>query len=415
MEYVSSKGIRCHRDVKPANIMINQGKTVRITDFGMAGALGPTQAVSGIKLNIQQGTVGLSGKTMEGTGFGTPTHMPPEQFTDAASCDERSDVYSFGVVLYQMASGGQYPFLARLPADDSEAEKARFWREMHHLHARAPMPGLNSPLSPIIQRCMQKEPSERYQSFKDARGNLDSLLRYLTGEVISPPESNVLAAWEWTNKGLSLDSLGHYKEAILCCDKALELDPRLAVAWSNRGSNLNSLGCYHEAIRCFDKALEVDPLDVKPWNNKGLSLNSLGRYVEAIRCYDKALELDPRCAAPWNNKGKSLACLGRNEEAVRCHDTALELDPQNTAAWVNKGGILDGLERYESAIRCYDKALELDPQYAVAWYNRALAQEELGRRQDAVGSYRQFLAQAPAQDEEGIAFAQQRVRELEGK
>jgi serine/threonine-protein kinase len=185
-EYANSKGIRCHRDIKPANIMTSQGKTVKITDFGLAGALGMAKAVSGIRLNVQQGVVGLSGQTIAGTGFGTPTHMPPEQFSDAASCDERSDIYSFGVVLFQMASRGQLPFLAPLPKVLAEAETARFWREMCHLHSEAAVPKLDSPLSHIIQGCLQKEPGKRYQSFKELRGDLEPLLRRMTGESISP-------------------------------------------------------------------------------------------------------------------------------------------------------------------------------------------------------------------------------------
>lgn len=52
MQYAYSKGIRCHRDIKPANIMIGQDKTVRITDFGLAGALGTAKVASGIRLRV---------------------------------------------------------------------------------------------------------------------------------------------------------------------------------------------------------------------------------------------------------------------------------------------------------------------------------------------------------------------------
>ena len=86
MEYVYSKGIRAHRDIKPANIMIGQDKTLKITDFGIAGAIGQAR-ISGIRMDIRNNTVGFSCQTVEGSGFGTPTHMPPEQFTNAAACD----------------------------------------------------------------------------------------------------------------------------------------------------------------------------------------------------------------------------------------------------------------------------------------------------------------------------------------
>jgi tetratricopeptide (TPR) repeat protein len=395
MEYAYSRGIRCHRDIKPANIMIGSDKAVKITDFGLAGALGIAGAVSGIRLNVQQGTVGLSGQTMEGTGFGTPTHMPPEQFTDAATCDERSDIYAFGVVLFQMASGGRLPFNPPLPRDDSEAEKARYYREMHRLHATAPVPKQDSPLFHIIQRCLEKEPDKRYQSFKELREDLEPLLRRQTGETIRLPELNALAAWEWCNKGLSLHSLGRYEAAIRCFDKALELDPRCAAAWDNKGNCLSSLGRYEEAIRCYDKALELDPQKALAWDNKGNCLSSLGRHEEAIRCHEKALELDPMDAAAWNNKGDCLDSLGRHDEALRCYDEALELVPQLAAAWNNKGTSLGALGHREEAIRCFDKALALHPRFVPAWSNRGHSLHLLGRYEEAVRCHDEVLELDP--------------------
>jgi serine/threonine protein kinase len=111
MEYAYSKGVRAHRDLKPANIMITQDKTAKVTDFGLAGVLNESPVMGATGLSAQPGRSGLFGQTMLGTGFGTPTHMAPEQFDNAARCDERSDIYSYGIALYQMATGGQVPFL----------------------------------------------------------------------------------------------------------------------------------------------------------------------------------------------------------------------------------------------------------------------------------------------------------------
>src|SRR5450830_777609 len=440
MEYAYSKGLRAHRDLKPANIMITQDKTAKITDFGLAGVLSESLATRFAGLSTQPGRFSPSGQTMLGTGFGTPTHMAPEQFDNAADCDERSDIYSFGIVLYQMAAGGQLPYLAPMGAD--------FWQAMRQLHRESPVPRLDSPLFAIIQRCLEKSPAKRYQTFKDVREDLEPLLRHQTGEVIIPPQLKELEAWEWNNKGGSLNSLGRYEEAILCYDQALELDPRCIAAWNNKGSSLYNLESYQEALNCCDKALELDPRhevawyskgnslhglgrneeailcydqaleldlrDAAAWDNKGVSLHSLGRDEEAIRCLDKALELDPCYVNAWNNKGGSLDSLGRYEEAIRCCDKALELDPRYAAAWNSKGNSLGSLGRDEEAVRCYDKVLELDPRYLVAWFNRALAEDELSQWREAALSYQQFLALAQAQAVEQIEYAHKRLRELGG-
>jgi len=382
MEYAYSKGVRAHRDLKPANIMITQDKTAKITDFGLAGVLNESPAMSAAGL----GTSGLSGQTMLGTGFGTPAYMPPEQFDNAAGCDERSDIYSFGIVLYQMVTGGQLPFPVPVGAD---------WQAVRRLHRESPVPWLDSPLFPIIQRCLEKSPAKRYQTFGDVRHDLEPLLQHQTGEVITPPQSKELRAWEWTNKGNSLDSLGRHEEAILCYDQALELDPHNAVIWSNKGGSLHSLGRYEEAIRCCDQALELDPGNAGTWSNKGGSLGSLGRHEEAIRCCDQALKLDPGYAVVWTNKGNSLYSLGRYEDAVRCFDKSLELDPRHRAAWNNKGKSLHALGRYEEALGCYDKALALDPRDIDVWTNKGNSLGSLGRHEEAIRCYDQALKLDP--------------------
>ena len=382
MECAYSRGLRAHRDLKPANIMITQDKTAKVTDFGLAGVLTDPPATSAAGLSAHLGRSGPTGRTMLGTGFGTPAYMPPEQFDNAANCDERSDIYSFGIVLYQMAAGGRLPFPAPVDAD---------WQAMRQLHRESAVPRLDSPLFPIIQRCLEKSPGKRYQTFKEVRASLAPLLQHQTSEVIIPPQLEKLEAWEWSNKGASLHSLGRNEEAIRCCDKALELDPRDFETWTNKGASLRSLGRNEEAIQCYDKALELDPRHTLAWTNKGASLGSLGRYQEEIRCYDEALELDPRHTLAWTNKGASLESLGLPEDAIHCYDRALKLDPSYVKAWYNKGTILTSLGRPEDAILCYDQALELDPRFVSAWDNKGSSLDSLGRPEDAIFCYDRAL------------------------
>jgi len=395
MEYAYSKGIHSHRDIKPANIMISQDRKVKITDFGLAGVLETASAIPRIKMNIQQGKIGLSRQTIEGTGFGTPTYMPPEQFINATACNERSDIYSFGIVLYQMAASGKLPFIAPLPIDESEEEMRCFWMSMKKLHSESPVPKLKSPLFPIIQKCLEKKPDKRYQNFKELRGELEPLLRHETGEVIKPMELKDLEVWEWHSKGYNLHNIERFDEADCCFDKALELNPHDAEIWFSKGNNLNSLGRFDEAIRCHDKALELNPKNSYPWNSKGNNLEDLGRFDEAILCYDKALELDPRNAAAWGNKGNHLYRLRRFDEAILCHDKALELDPWDTKFWYGKGINLDSLSRFDEAIHCYDKALELNPWNSYTWNGKGNSLDSLGRFDEAIHCYDKALELNP--------------------
>ena len=395
MEYAYSHGIRCHRDIKPDNVMITTDKTVKITDFGLAGILDASKTASKARLNIRQGKVGLSSSFFEGGGYGTPMYMPPEQFTNAASCDERSDIYSFGMVLYQMASGGSLPFQAPLPIDSSDEERERFWRESYRLHCQALVPRLDSPLFPLIQRCLEKEPNRRYQTFEELRADLGPLLRRQTGEKVKQPELIEFEAWEWLNKGASLKSLGRFDEAIQCYDQALRIDPQYAAAWSNKGNSLASLGRFDEALQCFEQALRITPQLVEAWVSKGASLANLGRFAEAVQCYDQALRINPQYAEAWDNKGNSLGSLGRFDEAIQCHEQALVINPQYPEAWYDKGVSLSGLGRFAEAVRCFDQALRINPQYADAWYNKGNSLGGLGRFDEAIQCFEQALRITP--------------------
>lgn len=387
MEHAYSKGIRSHRDIKPKNIMIGQDKTAKITDFGLAGILNTALTVPGRGVNTLPDGVEALDQTQDGDVFGTLTYMSPEQFSNSSACDERSDVYSLGIVLYQMATGGQKPFQAARRRDGSKEERKRYREDTQRLHRESPVPRLDSPLFPIIQRCLEKELGQRYATFRDLRLDLEALLKSEAGKVITLPGRQELEAWEWGNKGCSLQSLGHFEEAIRCHDKALELDPGYAMAWNNKGNSLHSLGRFEEALRCFAQALVLEPKDATAWNNKANSLDSLGRSEEALRCFEQALELDPLFVGAWYNKGVSLFSLGRDKEALCCFDKVIELDPHSAAGWGNKGLVLSSLDRYEEAIVCLEQAGEIDPWSSAIWNNRGLCLSRLGHDEEAMNCF----------------------------
>jgi serine/threonine protein kinase len=242
MEYAYSKGIRAHRDLKPANIMISQDGTARITDFGLAGVVSELPAMQFASLD------GLSGQTIPGSGFGTPAYMAPEQFDNAAGCDERSDIYSFGVILFQMASAGRLPFPIPRDAD---------WQMMKRMQCEAPVPLLNSPLFPVIKRCLEKRPELRYQTFKEVRDFLEPLLLGQTGEAVVHPQMADLGIVEWTNKGKSLSSLGRFEESLDCYEKALELDPGCVEAWYNKAVLLDKPGQWQKAVNSYERFIAL--------------------------------------------------------------------------------------------------------------------------------------------------------------
>lgn len=136
LAYAHEMGV-VHRDVKPANIMLDRTGRVILTDFGVAKML------TGTKM------------TVTGTVLGTPAYMSPEQGSGQPG-DARSDIYSLGVVLYELATG-------RLPYD-ADTPLAVL---LKHVHDPLPLPRTVNPALPeeverILLRALAKDPADRY-------------------------------------------------------------------------------------------------------------------------------------------------------------------------------------------------------------------------------------------------------------
>jgi serine/threonine protein kinase len=350
MEYAYSKGIRAHRDLKPANIMISQDKTVKITDFGLARVLGELPAIGLAGPDAQVGQAAITGQTMQGAVFGTPTHMAPEQFENAAGCDQQSDIYSFGVILFQLASGGGLPFLATMPMGVNRENTAAIWQEYQRLHNREKVPHLDNPLMPIIEQCLAKRPGDRYPSFEVLRSQLELLLKEKVGQTFLPARPETEKVLDLAYRGLSLNKIGRYQEALACYERAIASVPDDSFLWRGKGAALEHLGRNTEALACFEQAIKVDPTDAVAWNCKGAVLGRIGRFEEALACLDRALDITPNDADTLCNKANTLSDLGRFAEAITYAEQSVHLAPRHAAAWTEKGRGLHALGQLVEAV-----------------------------------------------------------------
>ena len=147
-----------HRDVKPANVLLDRSGRALLMDFGIAKALHEERSM-----------------TMTGTSMGTPDYMSPEQIREPRKVDARSDVYSFGCVLYAMLSGD--------PPFGTEATSPFVVQDRQVRDAPPALVYSNSkvPLvvGDVVFRCLEKDPSKRFQSCGAVMIALDA--------AISPP------------------------------------------------------------------------------------------------------------------------------------------------------------------------------------------------------------------------------------
>ena len=135
----------------------------------------------------------------------------------------------------------------------------------------------------------------------------------------------------WVEKGVALVVEGKYNEAIEAFNKAIELNPKDAVAYNNRGAAYGQTGNYKQQIEDSTRALQINSKDAVAFNNRGVAYGELGNYEQEIEDCTKAIELNPNLAVAYYHRGIAYHKLGNRKQSIKDKSKAYSLNPRK--AW----------------------------------------------------------------------------------
>ncbi len=336
LEYSHAQGV-LHRDVKPANILVDGEDNVWVTDFGLAKLIDANDA------------------TASGNVVGTLRYIAPESFQ--GEVDARSDIYGLGLTLYEL--------LALRPAFEEQEQSPLLQRIMAQEPARLRNLVANVPrdLETIVSKAMAKEPPLRYPSAGELA---DDLQRYLDDRPIHARHvTSVERLWRWSRRNPVLASLG------VTCAVLL-----LAIA------TVSSLG-YLQLRKAYDQVGQ-SLHDVR--RSEAKAVTAAG---EAERQRDHAEKEHKRAET---NLTQALAALDAIFDQVAARDlpqSIRQADEDGDIAPIGGGLTADDAELLQSLLKFYEEFARTNQSSAALNVELAGAHKKVGDILARLGQYDQ--------------------------
>ena len=373
-----------HRDLKPENIFVEDDRRVRILDFGLA----KFREQAGTGEAIEDGESAVTRDVDLGRRLlGTVSYMSPEQ-ARGEEVDARSDIFSFGITLYEMLAGRR-PFVGA----NVTATLARILESEPEPLARL-RPGLPPRLLGLVDRCLRKNPSERFASaalvaseLRESGRDIDTGATGVGGvaadaRATAPVSKNTIAVFPFSFKGnqeyaylsaglvdllsTKLDGAGELRSVdphvILCCVSQMDpgvIDPEAARAAGRRygagsfvlGSVLELGGQLHLEASLYDATVGSKVVSKAAVRGEAASIFEMVDRLTAEL-------LSNRPGGPGVRLARIAAVATDSFPALKAY---LEGETEMRAM------------RRLTAVESYRRAVSHDASFALAWYRLSVA------------------------------------------
>jgi tetratricopeptide (TPR) repeat protein len=217
---------------------------------------------------------------------------------------------------------------------------------------------------------------------------------------------HLFRATSYLNKGM-------FNEAILESSNAILNDPNYGEAYHARGSFYLYLGKFDLALSDFNKAIGINPWNAKTYCNRGNVYFAQRLYDQALSDYGAAILIDPQLAEAYSSRGGAYVHKGQYDLAISDYNKAIEINSKYGDAYYNRGLAYANKEQYDLAISDFNRVIKINPQDAGAYSKKALFCEKAGRAKEAINAYKKFIRYVQPESINDIAYARERLRELE--